>query len=67
MLVLTRMTNERIVVGNGEIVITVVDIRGDRVRLGVDAPTDVPVHRQEVYDAINAEQRGPGHASGDVV
>jgi carbon storage regulator len=58
MLVLSRMTNERIVIGNGEIVITVVEIRGDRVRLGVDAPTDVPVHRQEVYDAIRREKGG---------
>jgi carbon storage regulator len=37
-------------------VITVVDIRGDKVRLGIDAPTDVPVHRQEVYEAIQREK-----------
>lgn len=52
MLVLSRKRNEQIVIG-GSIVITVVDIRGDKVRLGIEAPTDVPVHRKEVYDAIH--------------
>ena len=51
MLVLSRKKDERIVIG-GNIVITVIDIRGDKVRLGIEAPHDVPVHRQEVYDAI---------------
>lgn len=51
MLVLSRKKNESIVVNN-DIVITVVEIRGDKVRLGIVAPKDVPVHRQEVYDAI---------------
>lgn len=51
MLVLSRKINERIII-NDKIVITVVDIRGDKVRLGIEAPEDVPVHRQEVYDAI---------------
>jgi carbon storage regulator len=41
-----------------DIVITVVEIRGDKVRLGVEAPTDVSVHRQEVYDAIQREKKG---------
>ncbi len=59
MLVLSRKINETIVI-NDNIVVTVVDIRGDKVRLGIDAPKDVPVHRQEVYDAI---KRGEG-ASG---
>jgi carbon storage regulator len=40
-----------------EIVVTIVDIRGDKVRLGIDAPQDIPVHRQEVYDAIQRENR----------
>ena len=48
MLVLSRMNNESIVIGD-DIVITVVEIRGDKVRLGVDAPREVPVHRREVY------------------
>ena len=51
MLVLSRKVNESIVI-NDDITIVVVDIRGDKVRLGVEAPKEVPVHRQEVYDAI---------------
>lgn len=51
MLVLSRKVNETIII-NENIVITVVDIRGDKVRLGIDAPKEVPVHRGEVYDAI---------------
>ena len=58
MLVLSRKKNESIVINN-DIVITVVEIRGDKVRLGIVAPKDVPVHRQEVYEAIQREhQRG---------
>jgi carbon storage regulator len=58
MLVLSRKVNETIII-NDNIVITVVDIRGDKVRLGIEAPKDVPVHRQEVYDAIKrAEASG---------
>ena len=55
MLVLSRHRDESIMIGD-EIVITVVDIRGDKVRLGIDAPQDVPVHRQEVYEAIQRER-----------
>ncbi len=51
MLVLSRMRNEEIVI-NDDIFITVVDIRGDKVRIGVDAPRNVSVHRMEVYRAI---------------
>jgi carbon storage regulator len=40
-----------------EIVVTIVDIRGDKVRLGIQAPTDIPVHRREVFDAIQRENR----------
>lgn len=50
-LVLSRKKNERIVI-NASITIVVVEIRGDKVRLGIEAPKDVPVHRQEVLDAI---------------
>ena len=52
MLVLSRKKNESIVI-NDNIVVTVVDVRGDKVRLGFDAPKDVPIHRREVYDAIH--------------
>jgi carbon storage regulator len=51
MLVLSRRQDERIVIGE-QIVITIVEIRGDKVRVGIEAPRDVPVHRREVYDAI---------------
>ena len=51
MLVLSRKKNEAVVVA-GNIRIVVVEVRGDKVRLGIEAPKDVPVHRQEIYDAI---------------
>ena len=52
MLVLSRKKNESIVI-NDDITIVVVEIRGDKVRLGVEAPKEVPVHRREVFDAIH--------------
>lgn len=55
MLVLSRKKNESIVI-NDDITIVVVEIRGDKVRLGVEAPKEVPVHRREVYDAIKRSQ-----------
>jgi carbon storage regulator len=55
MLVLSRLKDEKIVIGDN-ITITVVDIRGDKVRIGIDAPMEVPVHRQEVYDKIQQER-----------
>ena len=60
MLVLTRKLGERIVIGTN-IELTVVDIRGNKVRLAVDAPRDVPVHRQEVYRHIHDESRHEAH------
>lgn len=56
MLVLSRQRDETIMIGD-EIEITVVDIRGDKVRLGINAPTRIAVHRKEVYDAIRAENQ----------
>ncbi len=55
MLVLSRKKNESIVINN-DITVTVVEIRGDKVRLGIVAPKEVPVHRQEVYDAIHGRE-----------
>ena len=55
MLVLSRKKNESIVINN-EITVVVVEIRGDKVRLGVEAPKEVPVHRREVYDAIKRSE-----------
>lgn len=54
MLVLSRQRDESIIIGD-DIIVTVVDIRGDKVRLGIQAPTEIPVHRQEVYEAIQLE------------
>ena len=55
MLVLSRKKNESIVINN-DITIVVVDIRGDKVRLGVEAPKEVPVHHQEVFDLIKQNE-----------
>ena len=54
MLVLSRQKDESIVIGD-DIEITIVDIRGDKVRLGIAAPSEIPVHRKEVYEAIQRE------------
>ncbi|MEM6855108.1 MAG: carbon storage regulator CsrA [Planctomycetota bacterium] len=54
MLVLSRQRDETIMIGD-EVEITVVDIRGDKVRLGINAPRTIQVHRKEVYDAIQQE------------
>ncbi|MFN7892532.1 MAG: carbon storage regulator CsrA, partial [Pirellula sp.] len=60
MLVLSRHRDESIMIGD-DVVITIVDIRGDKVRLGIEAPNDIPVHRQEVYEAIKRENRKASH------
>ena len=67
MLVLSRKRNEQIVIGEN-IIITVVDVRGDKVRLGIEAPADVSVHRQEVYEAIrrsNGASEAPQATAAD--
>lgn len=56
MLVLSRQRDESIMIGDN-VQITIVDIRGDKVRLGIVAPSEIPVHRKEVYDAIQRENR----------
>lgn len=59
MLVLSRKLNESIVIAD-VVTVTVLEIRGDKIRLGIEAPKEVPVHRREVYDAIRrAEQPTP--------
>jgi len=64
MLVLSRHRDESIIIGDN-IVVTIVDIRGDKVRLGIDAPKDIPVHRQEVYKAIQQEKMAAGELPAD--
>jgi len=56
MLVLSRKKNESIVINN-DITVVVVEIRGDKVRLGVEAPSDIPVHRHEVQEALERNKQ----------
>ena len=62
MLVLSRKKNESIIINN-DITIVVVEIRGDKVRLGVEAPKEVPVHRREVFDAIHRVVETPAETT----
>lgn len=61
MLVLSRSRDEKVMIGN-DIVITIVDVRDGKVRLGFDAPRNVPIHREEVFHAINREAHGGRNA-----
>lgn len=63
MLVLSRKKDEVIVVGDN-IEITIVDVRGDQVKVGVNAPRSVSIHRKEIYDAIQNENRAAAQSSG---
>lgn len=56
MLVLSRQSDETIIIGDS-IRVTIVEVRGDKVRIGIDAPRDVTVHRQEIYDAIRRDSQ----------
>jgi carbon storage regulator len=66
MLVLSRRANQSIMIGN-EIVVTVLEVRGDHVRLGIQAPRTVSVHREEVFAEIQRENRSAASVVGDVV
>lgn len=57
MLVLSRHRDESIVINGGEITITVMEIRGDKVRLGIEAPKTITVHRKEVQDQVDFQER----------
>ena len=59
MLVLSRQKNESIMIGD-DVEITIVDVRGDKVRLGITAPKSVSVHRREIFDAIQREKAAGG-------
>jgi len=65
MLILSRKQNESIVIGDS-IVLSVVDIKGDQVKLGIQAPRDVKVYRQEVYQAIQEENKAALKAKKDL-
>ncbi|MEC0244668.1 carbon storage regulator CsrA [Paenibacillus chitinolyticus] len=56
MLILSRLKGEKIIVGQ-DIVLTVLDVAGDQVRIGIEAPKDIPIHREEIYKAIQAENQ----------
>ena len=62
MLILSRKSGERIVIGS-DIEIVVMDTRGDRVRIGIEAPQEVPVHRKEVHERIQQQQRMEAEAA----
>ena len=64
MLVLSRLKGERIYIGD-DIEITLVEIRGDKVRLGINAPQDVAIHREEVYRAIERERAATAGGESD--
>jgi carbon storage regulator len=56
MLVLSRQRDESIIIGDN-VIVTIVDVRGDKVRLGIEAPREISVHRREVYEAIQRENQ----------
>ncbi|MDR1637521.1 MAG: carbon storage regulator CsrA, partial [Treponema sp.] len=62
MLILSRKVNEKIMIGE-DISVSIIEVRGDQVRLGVDAPKTVKVFRQEVFDAIREENRAAAESS----
>ncbi len=62
MLILTRRVGESLMIGD-EVNVTVLGIRGNQVRIGVNAPKDVAVHREEIYERIQKEQSGEGESS----
>lgn len=66
MLVLTRQSNQSIMIGN-DVVVTILEIRGDHVRIGIKAPRDVPVHREEVYAAVRHENRAAASPRSDAL
>jgi carbon storage regulator len=63
MLILTRRINETLTIGR-EITVTVLGVKGNQVRLGVNAPNSVPVHREEIYNKIKGEESGDNRAAG---
>jgi carbon storage regulator len=64
MLILTRRTGETVMIGN-DVTLTVLGVKGNQVRIGINAPKSVPVHREEIYERIKREQAG-GEVNGNV-
>ena len=65
MLILSRKINEKIMIGD-DISVSIIEIRGDQVRIGVDAPKTVKVFRQEVFDAIKAENKAAAQSAANI-
>ena len=64
MLILTRRVGETLMIGD-EITVTVLGVKGNQVRIGVNAPKDVAVHREEIFERIKQEQSGPASGAED--
>ena len=62
MLILTRRTGETVMIGN-EVTLTVLGVKGNQVRIGINAPKNVPVHREEIYERIKREEEAAGGAA----
>ena len=60
MLILTRRVGETVMIGN-DVTVTVLGVKGNQVRVGINAPKSVAVHREEIYERIKREQQGEGH------
>lgn len=56
MLVLTRAIGEKLIINNGEIKLNVLEVKGNQVRIGIDAPKHVTIHREEIYKRINSKE-----------
>lgn len=66
MLVLTRSIGERLIIGDGEIILRILEIRGNQVRLGIAAPLNIPIHREEIYQRIKEKENAEADAVSEM-